>query len=126
MIKAGFALLATACLAAGQSASGQSLPAPAAGRFYHGSYPGGVSGEEDDITVRDVQSYEDIVGQKAGWIYFSNNWYAGRKFPAKTAEWIRAHGAVPYIRLMLRSRNHAIGKPEKTFILAPEHRQQPV
>ena len=116
MTKAGFALLTAACLAAG-SAAGQPLPAPAAGRFYHGSYPGGVSGEEDDITPRDVQTYEDVVGQKAEWVYFSNNWYAGRKFPAKTAEWIRAHGAVPYIRLMLRSRNHAIGKPEKTYTL---------
>ena len=116
MTKAGFALLTAACLAAG-SAAGQPLPAPAAGRFYHGSYPGGVSGEEDDITVRDVQTYEDVVGQKAEWVYFSNNWYADRKFPVKTVEWIRAHGAVPYIRLMLRSRNHATGKPEKTYTL---------
>ena len=109
-------LFSAVCLAGG-SAVGQSLPAPAAGHFYHGCYPGGVTGEEDDLTVRDVQTYEGIVGQKVGWVYFSNNWYADRRFPVKTAKWILAHGAVPYIRLMLRSRNHAIGKPEKSFTL---------
>ena len=109
-------LFAAACLA-GASASGQSLPVPAAGRFYHGCYPGGISGEEDDLTERDVQTYEGIVGQKVAWVYFSNNWYADRGFPFKTAKWIRAHGAVPYIRLMLRSRNHSVGKPEKAFTL---------
>ena len=115
MSKSIVSLLTAAFLAAG--ASGQSIPAPAAGRFYHGCYPGGITGEEDDITVSDVQSYEATVGRKVEWVYFSNNWYADRKFPLKTAEWIRAHGAIPYIRLMLRSRNHSVGKPEKAFTL---------
>ena len=109
--------MATACLATGTAAFGQPIPAPPAGRFYHGCYPGGVSGEEDDITPRDVRTYERVVGRKAEWVYFSNNWYADRNFPVQTAEWIRARGAVPYIRLMLRSRNHAVGKPEKEFAL---------
>ncbi len=104
-------------VATGALAFGQPIPAPEVGRFYHGSYPGGVTGEEDDITVRDVQNYEEVVGRKAEWVYFSNNWYADRRFPAETAEWIRDHGAVPYIRLMLRSRDHETGKPEKKFTL---------
>jgi hypothetical protein len=66
-------------------------------------YPGGVTGEEDDITPKDLQSYEDTVGKTAAWVYFSNNWYRSRKFPLETATWIRDAGSIPFIRLMLRS-----------------------
>ncbi|MEI6491192.1 MAG: glycosyl hydrolase [Verrucomicrobiota bacterium] len=104
-------------LSVGTLAFSQPVPSPGAGRFYHGCYPGGVTGEEDDITVRDVQNYEQVVGRNVEWVYFSNNWYASRRFPAKTAGWIRDHGAVPYIRLMLRSIDHSPGKPEKQFSL---------
>jgi len=113
MIKMVIALL----VATGALASAQPVPAPDAGRFYHGCYPGGVTGEEDDITARDVQNYEDVAGRKVDWVYFSNNWYANRRFPAETAGWIRDRGAVPYIRLMLRSEDHRPGEPEKAFSL---------
>jgi hypothetical protein len=56
------------------------------------------------------------VGLKTTWIYFANNWFESRRFPAETCEWIRALGKVPYVRLMLRSdvdQRHA----EKTFTL---------
>ena len=109
MIRMALALI----VATGALASAQPVPVPDSGRFYHGCYPGGVTGEEDDITALDVQNYEDVVGQKADWVYFSNNWYADRRFPAETAGWIRNRGAVPYIRLMLRSEDHKPGKPEK-------------
>jgi hypothetical protein len=73
------------------------------GKLYHGVYPGGVSGEEDDLTLEDLESYETIVGKSAAWTYFSNNWYASRAFPLVTATWIRNSGSVPFIRLMLWS-----------------------
>ncbi|MEI6072364.1 MAG: glycosyl hydrolase [Verrucomicrobiae bacterium] len=111
------ALLTIAIMGACFSSAAQTIPPPAEGRFYHGCYPGGITGEEDDITVRDVQNYEKVVGQNVAWVYFSNNWYADRRFPIETATWIRKHGAIPYIRLMLRSRNHAVGKPEREFTL---------
>lgn len=76
---------------------------PPAGQMIHGVYPGGVTGEEDDLTEADVLSYEAAVGKKIAWVYFSHNWYHGRVFPLETATWIRNLGAVPYIRLMLRS-----------------------
>ena len=66
-------------------------------------YPGGVTGEEDDITLKDLQSFEGTVGKTAAWVYFSNNWYRSRKFPLETATWIRDAGSIPFIRLMLRS-----------------------
>lgn len=115
MTKCFLALVIFACFST--EVYPQSIPAPGQGRFYHGSYPGGISGEEDDLTERDLQSYEQTVGKNVAWVYFSNNWYANRKFPLETAKWIRTNGAIPYIRLMLRSKNHAIGKPEKAFAL---------
>ncbi|MBI5366328.1 MAG: PD40 domain-containing protein, partial [Planctomycetes bacterium] len=86
------------------------LDLPRAGRLYHGVFPGGASGEEDDLTPGDLSAYETAVGTRAAWVYFSNNWYRSRAFPRRTAEWIRDAGSVPYIRLMLRSdaeQNHA-------------------
>lgn len=91
------------------------LLAPPPGKLYCGVYPGGVDGEEADITLEDVISYETAIGRRVAWVYFSNNWYASRAFPVGTATWIRSHGAVPYIRLMLRSEDHKPGKGERTF-----------
>ncbi len=90
------------------------LPPP--GFLYHGVYPGGITGEEDDLTLNDVRAYEQAAGKPAAWVYFSHNWYHGRDFPITTTTWIRQAGSVPYIRLMLRSdaeQNHA----EPTFTL---------
>jgi hypothetical protein len=95
----------------------ESLRLPPAEKMYHGVYPGGVDGEEEDITLNDVLQYEAASGQHVAWVYFSNNWYKGRAFPLSTAQWIRAHGAVPYIRLMMRSEDHKPGKPERVFSL---------
>jgi hypothetical protein len=81
----------------------QRIQVPPEGTYYHGVYPGGVSGEEDDITPADVAAYETAVGRKVAWVYFSHNWYRGRQFPIDKAHWIRDMGAVPFIRLMLRS-----------------------
>jgi hypothetical protein len=78
-------------------------PLPAAGTFLHGVYPGGRTGEEDDITLEDLRAYEALAGKPAVWVYFSNNWYRSRRFPLETAEWIREAGSVPFIRLMLWS-----------------------
>ncbi|OQY91349.1 MAG: hypothetical protein B6D38_01730 [Anaerolineae bacterium UTCFX1] len=66
-------------------------------------YPGGYTGEESDLALDDLHSYEEAAGKKAVWVYFSHNWYEGRAFPLQTATWIREAGSIPFIRLMLRS-----------------------
>ena len=76
---------------------------PDNGRVLSGVFPGGFSGNEDDITPDQVRDYERLVGKRVAWVMFSHNWYQGRAFPAETAGWIRGQGATPYIRLMLRS-----------------------
>ena len=40
----------------------QKLLPPPAGTLYHGVYPGGPSGDEDDITPELLAEYENAVG----------------------------------------------------------------
>jgi Glycosyl hydrolase family 26 len=61
--------------------------------------------------------FEQTIGRKATWVYFSDNWFESRAFPEATCHWIRSLGKIPYVRLMLRSdldQRHA----EKLFSLA--------
>src|SRR5438067_450845 len=98
------------------------LAPPPSGMLYHGLYWGGIGTDEHDptehdVTPADVARYEQAVGRKTAWIYFSNNWFESRAFPSAMCSWIRDLGKVPYIRLMLRSdvdQEHR----EKTFSLA--------
>ncbi len=76
---------------------------PEGGRLLFGAYPGGRTGEEDDIAPADVTAFERAAGRRVDWVMFSHNWYRTRAFPAATVRWIRKRGAIPYIRLMLRS-----------------------
>jgi hypothetical protein len=94
-------VVVTSC--ASSEAESQTIALPPDGGYYHGVYPGGKTGMEDDITPADVTSYEETVGHKVAWVYFSNNWYQGEVFPVETATWIRERGSIPFIRLMLRS-----------------------
>lgn len=84
---------------------GAHVPLPPAGKVYHAVFPGSGTGggEEDDVTLNDLHSYEQYAGKTAAWVYFSHNWFRGRSFPLTTTTWIRNSGSVPFIRLMLRS-----------------------
>jgi len=105
-----FALAASLLLATGLGGCEASSPPgrthmiaePPSGKLYHGVFPGGSSGMEDDITPAQVLSYEQAAGKRVAWVSFSHNWYQGTAFPKVTAQWIHEMGAVPYIRLMLR------------------------
>ncbi len=92
------------------------IPLPPKGYLYQGVYPGGVTGEEDDLTIQDLRSFEDTVGKTAAWVYFSDNWYRSRRFPVETAAWIRQAGSLPFVRLMLRSSAEQ-DQAEPTFTL---------
>ena len=104
------------------------IQAPAAGKLYHGFYWGGVGTDthdptEHDVTAPDVVRYEEAVGAKTAWVYFSNNWFESRKFPAEMCGWIRDLGKIPYVRLMLRSdvdQKHAEKKFSLEKIIAGE------
>jgi len=87
-----------------------SLLTPPTGYLYHGVFPGGMSGEEDDLVLENLHAYEESAGKNTAWVYFSHNWYKGHDFTLRTATWIRSAGSIPFIRLMLRSnpeQNHS-------------------
>jgi hypothetical protein len=111
------ALLSLRIPAAADSPLRGLIGVPPQGQLYHGVFPGGVTGEEDDLTPADVDSYEQLAGKSAAWVYFSHNWYKERGFPLDTASWIRARGSIPFIRLMLRSSPEQ-NRPERTFRLS--------
>jgi hypothetical protein len=92
---------------------------PPAGKLYHGLYWGGVGTDEHDptehdVTENDVARYEEAVGKQVAWVYFANNWFESRRFPAAMCSWIRNLKKIPYIRLMLRS-DVDQGHREKNF-----------
>src|SRR5438067_9728191 len=81
---------------------------PPEGKLYPGLCLGGIGTDthdptSHDVTPQDVERYEKTVGEKATWVYFSDNWFESREFPAATCSWIRDLGKIPYVRLMLRS-----------------------
>ena len=105
----------------GRATNVEVAPPPAQGKLYHGFYWGGVGTNnhdptEHDVTPADVARYERAVGKRTAWIYFSDNWFESRRFPAATCNWIRDLNKIPYIRLMLRS-NVDQRHSEKTFSL---------
>src|SRR6516225_6301242 len=70
---------------------------------YHGVFPAHKDTTGDDITPADLKSYTDTIGKGLAWVNLPNEWSHSRLFPADQAKWIRQAGAVPCIRLMLRS-----------------------
>jgi hypothetical protein len=111
-----FALCLAVALISQRSDAAAPVAPPPQGKLYHGFYYDGAATSEHDVTPADVARYEEAVGKKTAWVFFSNNWFESRKFPAAMCAWIRDLGKVPYVRLMLRSdldQDHA----EKVFSL---------
>ena len=118
-IAALLSLWATGC-DTGRARSGavqEVVAEPAPGQFYNGVFPGSESGMGSDISPADVAVYARVAGKRPTWVYFCDNWYEGRRFPLRTATWIRAGGSIPYIRMMLLSEK-SIPTPDPVFNLA--------
>src|ERR1043166_8558533 len=99
---------------------GQLIPPPPTGKLYQGLYfdepQAGHDPTEHDVIAADVTRFEETLGTKTAWVFFSNNWFESRKFPRETCDWIRALGKIPYVRLMLRS-DAEQDRAEKKFTL---------
>jgi hypothetical protein len=98
------------------STSTPTLRTPASGLLYHGVLPQGTTQPDSDISPDNLDAYEQTVGRKVAWVYFSTDWFRSRSFPAVTAGWVRARGAVPFIRLMIRSQRQVL-VTDPTFTL---------
>ena len=114
-------LIALAGLTSSKAAGAPRIAPPPSGKLYQGLYfdepAAGHDPTEHDVTAADVARFEQTLGTKTTWVFFSSNWSESRRFPAATCEWVRALGKVPYVRLMLRS-DLEQGHAEKTFSLA--------
>jgi hypothetical protein len=80
------------------------VAAPTEG-ILHGAMPSllhddALSGPRSGARVR---SFERLADRKLAWVYFSDNWFQGIRFPAEAVESVRETGALPFIRLMPRS-----------------------
>jgi hypothetical protein len=99
----------------------QLISPPSAGKLYQGFYfdepAAGQDPTEHDVTAASVSRFEAALDSKTAWVFFSNNWFESRKFPAPTCDWIRGLGKIQYIRLMLRS-DAEQDRAEKLFTLA--------
>ena len=121
LTSSGALFLALALAGGGVTQAEDRLLPPPAGKLYQGFFfsapsPGSDDANEHNVTPDDVRQFERAIGAKTAWVYFSDNWFESRAFPAATCAWIRSLGKVPYIRLMLRSdldQQHA----EKEFSL---------
>ncbi|TMB12392.1 MAG: beta-mannanase [Deltaproteobacteria bacterium] len=94
----------------------QKLDVPEAGRVYHGVLPVGTTEPDSDASPRTLDEYEQTVGRKVAYVYFSTDWFRSRAFPANTARWIRDRRSVPFIRLMMRSQRRPL-VTDPTFTL---------
>lgn len=77
--------------------------APRPGILYHGVHPSGLDGDETFPRPRLLKEYENAVGARAAWVYFSQEWSQQRAFPTAKARSLSSAGALPVMRLMLRS-----------------------
>jgi hypothetical protein len=84
--------------------------------FYHGVYAGEGEGDESDLDIKRLKTYELAAGRQAAWVYFSHEWMKSRCFPNDKVDLIHCQGAAPFIRLMLRSSTKQY-VPETLFTL---------
>lgn len=69
---------------------------------YHSCYPD-FSDDEDSVNTFSILNFEALAHKQVAWVYFSNNWWNGIKFPKKEVELIHSLGKIPHIRMMPRS-----------------------
>ncbi|MCW2959905.1 MAG: hypothetical protein JWM90_292, partial [Thermoleophilia bacterium] len=108
------AAVAAAALVAGCSSSSAEADAatcltgrrviapPAAGATYLGAFPF-LGNSEDEVSGAAIDGFERLQERDLGWVYFSDNWTSGIRFPTAAVKTIRTRGAVPFIRMMPRT-----------------------
>lgn len=118
----GAALLAAAAMACGGSGAARDpsgdpqsgatlrkIAVPGEGSLYHGVFPAADKPQgESDVSQQALDGYEQAAGRQVAWVYLDNEWFVSRAFPVQTATWVRARGAVPFIRLMMRSQKEPL------------------
>jgi glycosyl hydrolase family 26 len=76
------------------------IPSPEG--VYTSAYPD-FTDTEDHVTAESITKFQTLTGKLVVWVYFSNNWFDGIRFPAEAVQTIHDLGLIPFIRLMPRS-----------------------
>ena len=77
---------------------------PDSGTFWIGVHPPVQNHtSEMDLNDESIRSFSDAIGKKPAIITFSHEWSINRSFPEKQCNFIHSTGAIPWVRLMLRS-----------------------
>ncbi|OLV17392.1 glycosyl hydrolase [Deinococcus marmoris] len=105
-------LLGLASPAVGQP--GQAVKGPA---LAHGVFVASPEQPEDVVPEAQLNAYVAAVGRELAYVYLTNNWFRDRAFPAEQVARVRARGATPFIRLMLRSSDEEAVRPDPLFPL---------
>src|SRR4051812_43838513 len=88
--------IAFAVLAASSAEAAERIAPPPPGKMYQGLYfdepRPGRDPTEHDVRAADVVRFEETVGTKTTWVFFSNNWFESRKFPRETCDWVHGLG----------------------------------
>lgn len=83
------------------SSDTQKILPPSSG-IYFSAYPD-FGDSEDTVTAKRIQDFEELAGKELAWVYFSNNWVDGIKFPHEAVATIHDCGRQPFIRMMALS-----------------------
>jgi len=75
---------------------------PTSNKKYFASFPD-LCGEEDCVSEKITNDYENLVEKEIAWAYFSNNWNDKIEFPYDEVQAILNTGKTPFIRMMPRS-----------------------
>jgi hypothetical protein len=76
--------------------------APPVKGMYQGAFPN-MGATEDSVTKERILAFDSLTGNPVVWVYFSNNWFKGIKFPKTEVEVISSLNKIPFIRIMPRS-----------------------
>ncbi|MCF2141747.1 MAG: glycoside hydrolase family 26 protein [Candidatus Lokiarchaeota archaeon] len=66
--------------------------------IYHSAYPD-FNDSEDSITANAITDFQELVGKKIVWAYFTNPWMEHIEFPAEAVDVIHNLGIIPFIRM---------------------------
>ncbi len=99
------------------SCAGSAPSTTSAPHLAHGVFVGTLGQEEDVVPERQLSAYVSAAGKALAYVYLTNNWYVSRQFPAEQVGRVQARGAVPMVRLMLRSEDEDAAGPDPLYTL---------
>ena len=82
----------------GLEASDKIIPLPTQGAFVGAYVDSGPMA--DQLTTEEILAFDEMVGKKMKWTYFSDNWIDGIiEFPQDNVEACEKAGTIPYVRM---------------------------